>query len=165
MKLLIILMTASMIAPIISCELEKGWKGIRVFETTRADVEKVLGKPTDDERGVVKYETEEAYFRYIYSGDPCSARDTLIGGCNVRSGTILQYDVQPKNQLTLADLHWDESLYEKAKALHVREAWNYYNRRDAIRLETQKIREGEVVRSIYFERAVEQSTKFTCAGK
>lgn len=162
MKYLVLILFSTLI-PITLCDLEKGWKGIRVLESSRSDVEKILGRPVEDEHGVVKYSTDEGNFRFLFSGAPCSGLGALLGDYNVKKDTVLQYQFQPKNQLSLSDLRWDKDLYERADDAHLAKNVNYYNPRDAIRLTTYRINgETEIVRMIYFERTADQNAKFGC---
>ena len=78
------------------CDLETGWRGIKVFETSRSEVEKLLGIPKKEEDGEVRYETDDAYLRFLYSNGPCTSPTTLLGGFNLKKGIVLQYEVRPK---------------------------------------------------------------------
>jgi hypothetical protein len=167
MKLLLLSFFVNLLFTFLSCDLEQGWKGIKVFESTRADVEKKLGKPIKDEDGEVRYETEEARFRFLFSDGPCISPQTLLGGFDVKAGVVLQYEVQPKNSLRVDDLEWEKNLYGRAEDTHQLGYVNYYNRRDAIRIVAQKtpLEGPEVVREIYFERTLDQVAKFGCNAK
>ena len=109
-------------------KLEDGWKGIKVFETSRKEVEKRLGKPSEEDSGEVRYETDEALFLVLYSGEPCRQPYTpptdyviktsvLVEGFNVQKNTVLQYSVIPKKELRLNDFEWDRKLYDRFESL------------------------------------------------
>ena len=146
------------------CDLESGWKGIRVFETTRTEVERILGSPTESDDVEARYESKEAIVSVLYSAEPCSAPKTLTGGFKVRQDTVLEYDVVPKGDLRLDALDWNRNLYERYPDPHVLNMVGYYNRRDGIRISTSANgpQKTEFVTSIYFERTPEQESRFKC---
>ena len=164
MKLVVAAIVLSCLTAGTKCDLESGWKGIRVFETTRTEVERILGSPTESDDVEARYESKEAIVSVLYSAEPCSAPKTLTGGFKVRQDTVLEYDVVPKGDLRLKDLDWDKQLYERHAELHVVNMAGYYNRRDGIRLtsKTQGADKTEFVTSIYFERTPEQESRFGC---
>jgi hypothetical protein len=149
---------------LIDCELEKGWKGIRVLQSTRTDVEKILGKPVKDKDGVVEYEADDAYFRVLYARKPCEAPETLLGGYKVSEGVVLQYKVQPKNDLKVTELKISESLYERSVSTHRFQDIVYFNRRHAVSISAfqDSPGEAEIVKSIDFSITDEQERLFAC---
>lgn len=153
------------------CDIEGGWLGIKVFETSREEVEKRLGKPTEEDSGLVRYETNDALFRFYYSAEPCSDSETLTGGFNVKKGIVLQYSVVPKNELRIDELDWKAENYNRIEDQHTRNFVHYFNRRDGIDVEASKTgkEKHEIVTTIDFRRTTEQTAKYGCksidAGK
>jgi hypothetical protein len=146
------------------CDIEQGWKGIRVLNSNRRDVEEKLGKPVSDESGEVRYETPEAHARVLYSIGPCVAADTVRGGYDVKEGTVVQYEVQPKNLTRFDELKWDKSRYESDETSHQVGVFYYFNPQDGILIVAQKITSGspETIRTMYFQRPKELESKYRC---
>ncbi|MFM9905833.1 MAG: hypothetical protein ACKVQJ_14820 [Pyrinomonadaceae bacterium] len=147
--------------------LEDGWKGIKVFESKRTDVIQALGNPVDEKGGEARFETSDAFVRVLFANEPCSNIDSITGGYNVEKGTTLQYEVRPKKELLLDQLNWKKDRYERFRDSHVRNFIHYYDSQDGVRLvaELMEYGESENVRTIYFERTLEQVTKFECKSK
>ena len=162
MKIFVLLLLAFAL-PSWSESLEDGWKGIQVFQSHRADVERAFVKPIEGDALEARYETKDALIHVLYAAGPCTALKTLTGRYNVPAGTVIEYDVVPKGDLRLKDLGWKRELYERRPDPHVVNMAQYDNRRTGIwlttRTESDKI---EIVSSIYFERTTELSSRFGC---
>ena len=117
MKILFIMVFVASLIPLVFA-LEDGWMGIKVFETNREDVEKLPGKPREEEKGDVYYETDKALIHILFSEEPCSSLGTVSGGFNVRKGTVLDYSVVPKEELRVGNLNWDQKLYTRVEDRH-----------------------------------------------
>jgi hypothetical protein len=76
--------------------------------STRADVERKLGKP-NFEYGL--YDSENERVHITYSAAPCSGG--YRGGYRVPSDTVIRIDVAPKKNLHLSDLRLDLGSYKK----------------------------------------------------
>jgi len=144
--------------------LDGGWKGIKVFESTRAHVEKLLGKPTKVENGDFWYETSEARYRFVFSYDPCSAPDTLVGGFKVKAGVVLEYEVRPTKIITIGDLGIDLNIYKRSDPFHALNFSHYDNRAAGIYIEALVMSEPhkEFVQMIYFWHTLEQNARYSC---
>lgn len=160
----ILLLITAIILFFFSCNLEKGWEGIKVLESSRADVEKKLGKPTKEEDGLIWYENEDAYFRFLFSDGPCVAPDTLLGGFNVKQGIVVQYEVRPKKTLTIGELGLDLNLFKRFEDPEVLQFSHYDDSRDAISITAFKmsVASKEIIRTVYYNRTTEQVRKFSC---
>ena len=143
-------------------ELEKGWKGIRVFESTRNDVERVFGKRTRGDSVQARYETKEADIRVLYSTGSCINPGTLTGGFRAREETVLEYEVVPTTTIYLKDLKIREKLYERYEDADVAGAVEYYSNDYAIRISASLTRSGEKIKSISFGRTEQQKLAFEC---
>lgn len=104
----------------------KGWRGIVPLHSTRADVERLIGKPNFED-DLYDFEKERAFI--IYSGDPCTE------SWNVPRDTVLQISVAPKGKLRLSDLHIDLSKYERVRDPSVQVHTHYVNKEEGIRYE------------------------------
>lgn len=89
----------------------KGWRGIEPLRSTRADVERLLGRP-ETEAGSV-YATAGERVSVSYSSRPCDY------GWQVAPGTVISLFVYPKQPPKLADLKLDEKKHEARKDLHL----------------------------------------------
>ena len=164
MKLVVAAIVLSCLTAGTKCDLESGWKGIRVFETTRIEVERILGSPTETDRVETRYESKEAIVRVVYSKAPCTALGTVMGGFKTPEGTVVEYDVVPKGQMTIDDLNWHKDRYSRWEDNHVIGLVDYHNKQNAIHISTRLIGDGktEFVRTIHLGRTQEQEAKFTC---
>ena len=96
----------------------KSWRGIEPLHSTRADVERLLGRPTEDESYTWKYEfPEERAMMNFYSGAPCEGG--LPGGWKLPKDTVLNIVVYPAVQKTISELlpAWKE--YEQVPEPHI----------------------------------------------
>ena len=144
-------------------ELEKGWKGLRVLESNRSDVERLLGrKPAASDKVEDHYVIEDVSILLLYSKGPC-VDNTLTGGYNTKAGTVLEYEVVPvKDTLYLKDLKFNRELYERWQNNHVIGLVEYHNRQHGIRIITFMEKQGEVVRTIKFNPTEKQISEFRC---
>src|SRR3712207_3984167 len=85
------------------------WRGIAPLRSTRADVERVLGRP-ETESGSV-YATERERVSVTYSRRPCDY------GWRLPPDTVISFFVHPKQPPKLADLKLDEKKYERRRDL------------------------------------------------
>jgi len=86
-----------------------GWRGIVPLHSTRADVERLLGR--SDEKCNCFYKTGEAKIFVEYSRNRCQG---FLTGWNVPRDTVLMISVQPETALRLADLVLDLTKFEKS---------------------------------------------------
>lgn len=163
MKILLISLQIFVFLSCVEAQIENGWKGIKVLETKREAVEKLLGKPK--ETGIrVKYETEDAYIEVMYSAEPCSS-DGYLNKFKVDRNTVLEYEVNLKEIIEVTKFDWNKADYTKATDGEGLLNWIYY---DNLKL---GISVGAVidddnvekVRRISFNRTTEQVQKFSCA--
>jgi ferredoxin len=87
-----------------------GWRGIVPLHSTRADVERVLGKPN---LAPDVYDLGNERASIMYTNDPCT--EGWQGSYSVPRDTVLSIYVVPQYDLALADLHLDLSKYKRAK--------------------------------------------------
>lgn len=164
----VVLIIMLFVVPQVPCELELGWKGIRVFDTDRVSVRRVLGRePAEGGEVESRFVTDEAIVRVVYSSGRCKAVDKLTGSYDLEPGVVIQYDVVPRNDLSLTKLGHNPSLYSRWEDDHAFGFVHYYNKRDGIRISTSMVgpKRTEYVRHIYFERTPEMEAKFACRKK
>lgn len=168
MKTLLCLIFATTFAvPFGDC-LENGWKGIKVLQTSRSEVEERLGKPTElINKFEVRYRTKGEIIDLLYSGEPCSNSKTIVGGFNVKKDTVLEYSVTPIASLPLRDIDWNQKIYVRILDFHLLNMVRYVNDRDGILMDTELVEGGksENVHGIYFNRSKENAQKYGCNSK
>lgn len=104
---------------------ERGWRGIIPLHSTRADVERLIGKP--DMQGNL-YDYEDERVKIIYQRYPCV--ESKGEGYNVPIDTVLFIIVNFKNKdRSLSDFPIDWTQYEKTEGGDV-EGVAYYTDRD-----------------------------------
>jgi hypothetical protein len=96
-KVLLAMSLVLTIAPSLSA---RGWRGIIPLHSTRADVERLLGKPSSEVDNL--YKTENDLVRVDYAKGPCNGWPR---GWNVASDTVLALTVMPSAKQMFSDLH------------------------------------------------------------
>ena len=86
----------------------KAWKGIVPLHSTRADVEKLLGRPTFEDSG---YDIEGERMLITYSARGCE--EGLPGGWNVPANTVVSISLSSTKDLKLADVLGPGKNYEQ----------------------------------------------------
>jgi hypothetical protein len=89
------------------------WRGIIPLHSTRADVEKILGPPRPESKGIdaSTYNTESERVFILYSTGPCDVKPS--NGWNAPRGTVIEVSVEPNTKPNLSDLKLDLSKYDK----------------------------------------------------
>ena len=105
-KLLLSISFVLAIAPSLSA---RGWRGIVPLHSTRADVERLLGKPSPN--GDYLYQTETHFVRVDYAKAPCEG---WPGGWNVPANTVLAFTVRSNAHQRFSDLRVDTTNFSKA---------------------------------------------------
>lgn len=117
---------------------DRGWRGIIPLHSTRADVERLLGKP--DMQGD-RYDYEDERVSAIYQRHTCE--ESKGEGFNIPIDTVLFISVNFKNKdRSLSDFPVDWTQYEKKEGGHVGGYAYYTNRDKGISYETYN---GKVV--------------------
>lgn len=96
----------------------KEWRGLTPLKSTRADVERLLGKP-DSDGG---YELGSEY-AYVYYAPRCSRLHDCR--CVVDPDTVLSISVNVKNNLHVSQLGTDLSSFRKTRDKHLL-VYDYY---------------------------------------
>ena len=100
------------------------WRGLVPLRSTRADVERLLGRPESESGGV--YVTAGERVSVTYSRRPCDY------GWQVPPDTVISFFVHPKQPPTLAGLKLDEKKYERRRDYHVENVYYYVDREGGI---------------------------------
>lgn len=103
----------------------KEWRGIVPLKSTRADVEKVMGKPNDLRR--YEFENERAYITYS-SG--CNRIDDCR--CLAPRDTVVDIYVTVEVEMKFSDLKIDRTKYHKTKSTHLPGIVTYANDSEGI---------------------------------
>ncbi|HZI85489.1 MAG TPA: hypothetical protein VFD48_01555 [Pyrinomonadaceae bacterium] len=117
----------------------KDWRGIVPLRSTRADVERALGKPNAP-YGRYKIENEEADI--TYSGERCA------NGWNVPRDTVIRILVSLSGKRRLSEFNLDLNKFKKWSDTHLIGDTYYTNRAQGI---TYRVLENGTVLSIYYE--------------
>lgn len=87
-----------------------GWRGVMPLHSTREDVERLLGQPTEPGKVSALYDLKDAVVRVVFtSATPCNTEN----GWLVPEGTVTELTVTPKATTTLSDIKVNESEYKK----------------------------------------------------
>jgi len=86
----------------------KSWRGLTPLRSMRADVERLLGHSDAPSGGVYKVENEAVFIQYQEGS--CKDKPT---GWNVARGTVINIEVRPIRQLSVAELPVDLSKFTK----------------------------------------------------
>ena len=124
-----------------------GWRGIVPLHSTRADVERLLGKPN---LAPNIYDLENERASIMYTNDPCT--EGWQGSYSVPRDTVLSIYVVPQYDLALAKLHLDFSKYKRAEGVPAPNHSTYQNDDEGIAylVDETGTRGKDVVRRILY---------------
>ena len=103
----------------------KEWRGIVPLKSTRADVERSLGKPNG--LGRYQFENERAYIDYAKG---CDQRKDCL--CLVPKDTVIRISVTLESDLKLSQLKIDKSKYKKRRSAHLPSVVTFTNYEEGI---------------------------------
>jgi hypothetical protein len=89
----------------------QGWRGIIPLHSTREDVERLIGRPT--EANGITYDLKTERVSIFYSGGPCVKGWPY--GWNVPRDVVIKVVIYPKTRLTLEQLGIDVKNYIKSR--------------------------------------------------
>jgi hypothetical protein len=137
----------------------KEWRGIMPLHSTRADVERLLGPPADQNNelmSVYKLEKEVVIVQYA-AGPPCGTDGFHIW--RVPRDTVLSITVAPRTDLRFVDLKLDMDKYKVTDGGHVPNYTYYTDDKEGIQVEVTQ----DLVMSIsYFPGAKDKELR--CPG-
>lgn len=143
MKLKIIAGTALVLLLASSTSQAKSWRGITPLKSTRADVERLLGKPNS--LGRYQFENERAYISYAEK--PCELVDCV---CLVSRDTVLEIFVTVEVEMKFSELKIDRTKYNTRRSTHLLTYASYSNADEGI---VYHVADDEVTEIIYFHSA------------
>jgi hypothetical protein len=86
------------------------WRGVKPLHSTRQDVERLLGQPTEPGKVSARYDLKDAVVRVVFTGAPACNTEN---GWLIPEGTVTELTVTPKESMTLSDLKINEREYKK----------------------------------------------------
>lgn len=96
-----------------SSQTSNSWKGIVPFQSTRNDVERVLGPPTRPCTEVCRYDTKTEGIFARYSNEPCKSGEG--SPLSIPPNTVISVTVYPETKTRLRDLRLDRRKFTKTK--------------------------------------------------
>lgn len=146
----LLLLCVFVVLPVNFTSHAKEWRSIVPLHSTRADVERLIGKPN---AMYDRYEFENELVSITYSRETCAEGAQW----NVPRDTVTQVSIVPKQRLRLADLQLDLSRYERIQDPAVQVHTYYANREEGIRYDVlEGVREDNgLIMNIYYEPAAE----------
>ena len=132
-----------------NCQTSPAWKGIAIFKSTRADVERLLGKPTESCKAACQYETEAEGIFVRYSDERCKPGDA--NALDIPQDTVVSITVYLKIKPKLRDLNLDLSKFTKTKDPELMGHLIYTNTESGITYEVSE--KGRVLSILSFGRA------------
>jgi len=106
------------------------WKGLVPFRSTRADVERLLGKPAMSPGSFDIYKTEGERVDVRYSVGPCEA--SSVERWNVAKDIVISMEVIPQKTISIESLHLDTKRYLRIQESHPENWVQYWNRADGV---------------------------------
>jgi hypothetical protein len=102
-----IIIAICVILSTVSLSIAQGWRGIEPLHSTRADVERLIGRPT--ESNGITYHLKDEVVNIVYSTGNCAK------GADWRAqpGTVLGITIYPQKKLRLGELGLDLKKFEK----------------------------------------------------
>lgn len=150
---------------VVAVSQAKGWRGFVPLQSTRTDVERILGAPKES-RGVAStYETKDERVLVFYSAGQC--KESQSNDWNVPRDTVVSITVHPNAKLLVDDLKLDKMKYKRVADYHVQGVVYYFSKEDGVRISARLFeKEGEDVDSITYEPTPEDSyLRCTAASK
>ena len=123
----------------------KEWRGIVPLKSTRADVERLLGKPNG--LGRYQFENERAYIDYA---NGCDHLKNCL--CLVPKDTVISVFVTLESDLKFLQVKIDRSKYKKSRSAHLPSIVNFSNDEEGITYTVDEA-DGEVMHITYLPAA------------
>ncbi len=119
-------------------EPQDNFTGIIPFVTTRAEVEKKIGKPTQNSR----YEFDDGRVYVFYRETKCEDSTNKTCLCLAPLGTVLTVEIEPYEDIFVKNLNLDPNLWIIADARdHVQGIENYSNPKSGV---TYQVLDGKI---------------------
>ena len=131
------------------------WPKIVPLQTTRADVEKMLGKPVKGTGYVWSYDSNDDRITIWYGGVKPAANSPCKW--ELSKDTVLSFVYAPKRKLPLDELKVDLTKFQRQKAYEMENDFYYYNALEGLTLTTRVVDGKEMFLSI--ERDPDQAQR------
>ncbi len=141
--------------------VENGWQEIKVFQTNRSQVEKILGKPQKEDFETT-YSTEDVVVNVIYSDMRCGDSKRLKAKYDLPAETVLHYEVRFLKDIDFSQLILQRENYEYVQDFHLLNLSYYSNLKKGITITIFNSDGNERVSSIKYLPTKEQMTQFKC---
>lgn len=125
----------------------KPWRGIVPLHSTRADVERLLGRANFEDSG---YEIDGVRVQLTYTSQGC--QEGLPSGWGVPSDTVASITVSSSEELLLNDVLVSGRNYDQVYALHAPQLIEYVDADEGVRYSSV---EGYVLNTTYFGTAAD----------
>jgi hypothetical protein len=122
------------------------WCKIVPFQTTRAEIETMLGAPVAGQDYILSYDTADGRITIWYGG--VKARPDSQCKWILPQDTVLSFVYAPKNGLPLSELTVDLTKFKKEKAAETANDFYYYNPADGLTLTTRSVHGKETLLSL-----------------
>jgi hypothetical protein len=144
-------------------ETLNNWLKIKVFESTREEVEKIYGKGDEGDNGnnpyVVTYKNSRGITQINYSSGDCKSSKIPLWNVPEWVVTEISYSLS-KNPPKLKDIIPDKSQYKRKQAGDVSDHIKYYNDEKGISIIYDK--ELKEVLNIILEPSLKDKQKYDC---
>ncbi len=154
MTRIIILLLAMVVA---SGQIPRWYGGIVPLKSTRTDVERLFGKPTDSRLGIYEFRHEIVRFGYAKYG--CKPAPVVPGwpippleGWNVPPDTVLVVRINLRKQVPLRSLGIDLSTFKKVRGdKHIGTHFQYVDEEAGLTIDLNGDGGTEIVRGYIYE--------------
>jgi len=118
------------------------------LQSSRLEVERLLGKAKTSHSFTYVYETETETVDILYSAGPCKL--SAVERWNVAADVILRMDIRPLEKILIHDLHLDKVRYPRLPEAHPENWARYMNEEDGVMVETISNGKDEKVYTITY---------------
>ncbi len=123
------------------------WCKIVPFQTTREEIEAMLGRPVETSGYILTYDTPDDHRITVWYGG-VKART----GSNCRwvlpENTVLSFVYAPKKQVPLTEVNVDLTKFKKEKAIEMVNDFHYYNPDEGLTLTSRLVNGQEMFLSL-----------------
>lgn len=137
---------------------ERGWRGIVPLQSTRADVEKLLGRSTERSYGAT-YDLGDEAVTFEYSS--CRCCKPIENRWNVREYTVIRIRISAAVKPLFSGLKIDRAKFEKVDDSHLPDVLYFRNRDEGVSFEVQ----DDVVITTEYGPSAKDDKALRCANR
>ena len=138
------------------------WRGLVPLLSTRADVERLLGKPVMPPTAFEIYKTETERVDVLYSAGPCGS--VRWASWNVAKDVVISLHVIPQKTTSIENLRLDPKKYTRIQESHPNHWFQYRNRDGGVVVHS--ILQGKIEYLHFIEyRPLEKERSLRCTSK